>query len=258
MSDRTFDHLLDAWLELGPTAAPERVAAAARLEARGIRQATGAPGRWLPQRWMDMHRTVPVAVAAAVIIAAFLGFSYLLRPDVGTPQPGAPTPVPSASVSPVAVPSLPALNLPATRADAAGVYGWTFRPGRGLTGMHWVIEGAAPREAAAIMFDQGPDCLGTEGQGATPVRIGGLEGVVVEPYLPVVSFGPRDGDEVTRAYALAVEDRTLCVFVTWNRTTTTDAERQTALEVVETIEAVPFEEEGIRFIFTLPAGWDTG
>jgi hypothetical protein len=47
-------------------------------------------------------------------------------------------------------------------------------------------------------------------------------------------------------------------FITWNRTTTTDAEWETALEVVESIEAVPFEVEGIRFSFTVPAGWDTG
>ena len=38
MNDRNFDQLLDAWMDLGPTAAPDRVADAARLEARTTRQ----------------------------------------------------------------------------------------------------------------------------------------------------------------------------------------------------------------------------
>ena len=33
MNDRNFDQLLNAWMDLGPTTAPERVADAARLEA---------------------------------------------------------------------------------------------------------------------------------------------------------------------------------------------------------------------------------
>jgi hypothetical protein len=44
MNEEQLDQLLDAWLEHGPAVAPERVAIAARLEARSTRQATAVLG----------------------------------------------------------------------------------------------------------------------------------------------------------------------------------------------------------------------
>ena len=59
-----------------------------------------------------------------------------------------------------------------------------------------------------------------------------------------------------RAYALAIGDRTLCVYLTWDPDTTQD-ELESARQVVESLRGQPFGDNGIRII-TLPEGWDTG
>ncbi len=90
----------------------------------------------------------------------------------------------------------------------------------------------------------------------TPVRVAGLDGVFVEPYEPAVGFS-QVGDEITRGYALAVGDRTLCVYLTWHPTTT-QAELHSAMDILTTLRAQPIGRDGIRITFTLPDGWDTG
>jgi hypothetical protein len=255
MNDRTFDQLLDAWLDLGPTSAPERVADAARLEARGTRQTAAVLGRRLPQRWMDMNRMVRFGVAAAVVALSIVGLAYLTGRNVAAPSPSL-APPGSAAASPATAPSLPQLGLPGARANVhAGEYGW--QTGAPQSGMHSVVPDGDSFREVAMFFASGPDCLRQGERDATPVRIAGFDGVFVEPYEPAMAFGSADGDEITRAYALAVEDRTLCVYVT-RHPTTTDADLRAVRDILETIKAQPIGEQAIRITFTLPAGWDTG
>jgi hypothetical protein len=85
MNDRSFDQLLDAWMDLGPTAAPDRVADAARLEARTTHQ-TALP-LWRPPRFLIENTMVRFGLAAAaVVFAALLGYSLLIAPNVGGPS----------------------------------------------------------------------------------------------------------------------------------------------------------------------------
>lgn len=99
MNDRNLDQLLSAWMDLGPAVAPERVADAARLEARSTRQ-TAIGTWWPPRRIQDMNMIARVALAtAAVAVVAILGYGYLVRPDAGDPAIGASaSPTASASV----------------------------------------------------------------------------------------------------------------------------------------------------------------
>ena len=110
-------------------------------------------------------------------------------------------------------------------------------------------------EIAVLTF--AVDCLAGERPGATPVRVAGLDGVAVEPYMPPVGFGNPVDDAITRAYALAVGDRTLCVYLTWHAATT-DAERAAAEAILDTIRAEQTPGGGLRVTFTLDEGWDTG
>jgi hypothetical protein len=102
MTDRALDQLLDAWMDLGPTVGPARVAEAVRLEARVTRQTATLRG-WPPRRLLVMNNTVRFAMAAAAVaVAALLGYSFLIAPNVGGPvlpsQP-APTHEPGASIA---------------------------------------------------------------------------------------------------------------------------------------------------------------
>jgi hypothetical protein len=100
MNDRNLDTLLDAWLDLGPTWAPARVAEAIRLEVRSTRQ-TAIRQWWPPRRYPTMNNTAKIALgAAAVIVAAVIGFGILGRIDVGGPNIGStePTPDPDEAV----------------------------------------------------------------------------------------------------------------------------------------------------------------
>lgn len=219
-----------------------------------------------------MNTTLKFGLAAGVVaVAAVIGITLLTRPEVGGPGPAEsvppasadstaePSAAESATVSSAAVPSLPNLGLPGMSPnEPAGEYGW--ETGQLASGMHRVIESEDPsRESTAMLFESGPDCLGAawDERDAADVRVAGFDGTLIEPYEPVKTFITPKGDEITRAYALAVQDRTLCVFVTWHATTTED-ELQEALDVLETIRAEAFGADGVRIVFTLPAGWDTG
>ena len=69
MNDRNLEQLLDAWMDLGPTTAPARLADAARLEARSTRQ-TAIPLWWPPRRFLEMNNFVRVGLVAAAVGAA--------------------------------------------------------------------------------------------------------------------------------------------------------------------------------------------
>jgi hypothetical protein len=196
--------------------------------------------------------------AAALVVVAIVGFSLASRPGlpvVGVTSSTSPAP----AHAPLESPSLPALDLPGTRASPAGEYGFDSVL-RGTHGMHKVVEdGQDYREVADLSFSV--LCDATEWDEPTqPVKVAGFDGVYAEPYEPPVTYTGPDGDETTRAYALAVGDRTLCVYLTWHETTT-DAERDALLQIVETIRAEHIKngrQDFVRAIFTLDEGWDVG
>jgi hypothetical protein len=98
MNDRSFDQLLNAWMDLGPTTAPDRVADASRLEAAATRQLPAVLSRWAPRRFPPMNSYAKVALTtAAVVLAALLGYNYLVAPNVGGPRLFAPEPTPTPS-----------------------------------------------------------------------------------------------------------------------------------------------------------------
>ena len=89
------------------------------------------------------------------------------------------------------------------------------------------------------------------------MAVAGFEGAYLEPYEPPVTFARDEGDETTRAYELKVGSGNLCVWVTWNPTTTAE-ERASALGVLDTLRAEQREDGSIRIVFTLTDRWDTG
>ena len=234
------DHVLDAVLD--------------RIDTTPQRRVTWWPAR----RFSHMNNTAKLALVAAVfVVAALLGYNYFIAPNVGAPVP-TPSQAASSQSTSVAVASLPALGLPGARGGSVGEYGWEGRSGSPMGGMHRVVtDGASSREATAIFFAVGPDCIApSEDRQSTPVRIAGLDAVFVEPYEPAIGFN-QVGDEITRAYELSVDGRSLCVFLTWHPTTTED-ELESAVAILATLRAQPISEDGIRITFNLPAGWDTG
>lgn len=110
--DRDLDQLLDAWLEAGPTAAPARVAEAARLEVRSARQ-LNALETWALRRMPSMNTAIRFVLAtAAVAVVAVIGFSLLVSggPGLGGSRPdGSPTPTPTVTSTPepTAAPTFP-------------------------------------------------------------------------------------------------------------------------------------------------------
>lgn len=155
-------------------------------------------------------------------------------------------------------------RLPGTSASPAGVYGWDGQPGEGA-GMHWFPqEGLDSREAIAMRWSVGPDCLSvapgavaSQEHGPVPVRLAGHDGIAIEPYLPPVGFSSGLEDATTRAYELAVGDRTLCLWLTWHETTT-DEELDEADRILDHLRVEPLGDGRIRVMFTLGPGWDTG
>lgn len=155
---------------------------------------------------------------------------------------------------------LPNLAMPGTRGSPAGEYGWSGELGS-RTGMHKVVQMAGGGyRMTQLVFAVENDCFASgEGPEPVPVAVAGLDGWYVEPYDgPRVLFMPERKDgQTTGGYALPIGDRTLCVYLTWDPTTTKE-ELDAARQVVESIRGQPFGPSDIRIIFTLPEGWDTG
>jgi len=208
------------------------------------------------------RRLVAILVALAVLISVLAASAFLgWRPPRAVVDPRATQPVPSASM-------LPALGLPGTRPDEpAGEYGWEGSLGD-RAGMHHVVE--APETGTyrqtQLVFANEDDCFahGTAGE-PEQLTVAGLAALYVEPYEDPDVLFQRRAVETTGAYALPIGDRTLCVYVSWDPDTT-PAELIAAREVLESIRGQPLEfifgepngRNGIRIIYTLPAGWDTG
>ena len=163
-------------------------------------------------------------------------------------------PMPSAS-------SLPDLRMPGGASSPEGEYGSTVSLGS-PTGMHEVVEeaGGGYRQIQMVFAVENDCFAGGYGPEPDAVTVAGLDGWYVEPYDgPGVLFMPhqREPGQITGGYALPISDRTLCVYLTWDPTTTTD-ELAAARQVVESIRGQAVGADGIRIVFTLAEGWDTG
>jgi hypothetical protein len=206
-----------------------------------------------------------VAAASGVAAVALVGYQILVGGSGTGPGPaltGAASPSQAARPEP-SWPMLPELSLPTYgQMDRAGDYGWTGGLGA-YSGMHSVVpeEGDEARQTQ-IVFGVENDCFDDgDGPAPVPVTVAGFTGWYVEPF---VSEDPRRvlfirlGGETTGAYALAIADRTLCVYLSWDPTTT-QGELAAARAVIDSIRAQPIHGTGIRIVFTLPnGGWDTG
>ena len=98
-SDRDFDRLARAWLELGPTEAPDR-AIAAVLQATESAPQVRRPFRWSLRRSTVMNRLPLVATVVAALAVVIGGGLFLSRSGPGgvtIPPSPSPTAVPSAT-----------------------------------------------------------------------------------------------------------------------------------------------------------------
>jgi hypothetical protein len=216
------------------------------------------------QRTLGIGQTRIIALVGLLVTAGCANQADPTPPaaSVATAEPT--TVVGSATVehsgqdeSPAPISDLP---LPGARGGPAGEYGWTGTLGA-VGGMHHIFDDP-PSESGfqtQLTFSVADDCFayGTDTEPAS-VTVAGLDGLYVEPYEdPDVTFVQTRASATTGAYALAIGDRTLCLYLTWDPDTTQD-ELEAARQVVESIRAQPFGPDGIRMNFTLPEGWDTG
>lgn len=164
-------------------------------------------------------------------------------------------PEPSASDGPVPSASLlPLLGMPGANPDEpAGDYGWgssDYFP----NGMHHVFDSGETQ----ISFDVHDDCFPVAADAEPTARtIAGLDGLYLEPYDDPSVLFVQHGPMTTGAYALPIDDQTLCVYLSWNSGTTPE-QLDEAREVVESIRGQVVTNGNVRINFTLPFGWDTG
>ncbi len=196
-----------------------------------------------------------VAISAAVVVG-----SGVVDPwPVESPTPSAvESPAPTTTGS--QPPTVWVQRMPGARGSPAGVYGTTVAPGS-IRGMHSVVLNGTPNDfrQTQLMFAAKDDCFaGGEGPEPVPVTIAGLDGLYVEPYEdPSVLFIQPRGGETTGAYALPIDGRTLCVYLTWDPATTQE-ELEAARQVVESMRGRAVGPNSIQINFTLADGWDTG
>lgn len=124
-TDRDFDRITRAWLELMPDEAPDRVLAAVSQAVETtpqVRRPFDAAVRRVP----NMKRYLIGALAAAAIVAV-IGLSTLMKPTSGVGGPES-TPTPAPSASPAQTPLVPGLapgmGVPTTAPDVVSTSTW--------------------------------------------------------------------------------------------------------------------------------------
>jgi hypothetical protein len=154
---------------------------------------------------------------------------------------------------------LPRLGMPGTVAAAAGDYGFERGPGSSV----WMHNVGGFGEVQ-MLFALEDDCFASgENPEPTPVTVAGFDGLQVEPYVDesLSLFDhpstPEDDVEAISAYQLAIDGRTLCVYLGWSAATPPE-QLDSARQVLETIRGQSLERGAFRINFTLPQGWDTG
>ena len=95
-TERDFDRIARAWLELMPDEAPARAIDAVLLAVETTPQVR-SPWRWLPWRPTPMNR-IPLAIGAAAVIAV-AGAALILRSGAQTGPGSSPSPIPTSSPS---------------------------------------------------------------------------------------------------------------------------------------------------------------
>ena len=127
-SERDFDRLARAWLDLGPDEAPDRVVAAV-LQAAETTPQVRRPIRWPFWRSTDMNR-LPVAAGAVAVLVVVIGGGILL--DRGNQSGGIVGPAPTPTATPIPSPSegagqatpLPAGLTPSSWVTGANAFGY--------------------------------------------------------------------------------------------------------------------------------------
>jgi hypothetical protein len=123
--DRSLERAARAWLELGPTQAPEQAVEAALRRIVSTPQERAWP---LSPRGWHLGRFVPVTVAILAVVAVVLGGTLLLqaRPELGPIAHPTPSASPSASPSPVSPSPTGVAVPPLTREFHSPRYGYTI------------------------------------------------------------------------------------------------------------------------------------
>lgn len=219
-SERDFDRLARAWLDIGPDEAPDRVVASI-LHAVTATPQVRRPrfwSAWIPFPVNRLSRVGGVAAVAVGLIAGGILISQLSRMDVGGPviSPSAsPSPSPEASATPGASPSAspaPAASIVLQRAPAnlgcdsidPGYRSVTIRidpeSAVELPVFVWTGDSAAPQRQAVDVWAEPGYVPGFFEPGTTPaprIAVYWAAGFsATDGEMPVIR-GPR-GEEVAR------------------------------------------------------------
>ena len=126
-TDRDFDRLARAWLDLGPDEAPDRVIATV-LQAAETTPQVRRPIRWPVWRDFDMTRLPIFAVTAAAVLVVLVGGALIL--NRGSTGPGGliSSPSPSATSTPSTSPGAGASTSPGAPLPAGLAVVWQGPP----------------------------------------------------------------------------------------------------------------------------------
>ena len=158
-TDRDTTRIVRSWLRTDEHESADRVLDAVldRLDTTPQRRVTWWPARRLP----DMNTMMKLSLAAAaVVIAALLGYNYLVAPNVG--GPGLDDPSPTPTPTPAALGPTPAVDgqLPAGGPITEGSYivGDPFAvPFRFEIGSGWGMWGGAFGADVGAIYEDSPD-----------------------------------------------------------------------------------------------------
>ena len=249
MNDRNVDQLLDAWLDLGPDAAPDRVRSAVALEVRTTRQAFGW-SRWASERFPSMNTPVRVAAAlAAAGVIAFVGFRYLVPDNTGTTDPTA-SAITSPSPPPASITESDVdYGWPTTSRNSPGVYSWNGSscgrlPGRGSCIVGWMHNGYGSGDVEIFIDAIAPGDVDDPG---TAVSVAGHDGTY------------RRIDAQQEEWIVEIGDTTMSIRLTARPGTSQD-DLDEAHAIIESMRTEPRDSDlGFRLVFTLTTDdWDSG